>query len=64
MTEQEKLSVRQCTRARAHEYGHEWFVLDRQIAALTTKRNEARARYWREIEAVDAMGAAGIVSNH
>lgn len=49
-------ALRASARSRAHEYGAQAVILEKEAAALLTQAAEAKRRYFRELEAVDLLG--------
>lgn len=56
MTPELTLALRRSCTARAHIYGAEALILEKQAAELLTAAAAARRRYYRELAACDTLG--------
>lgn len=56
MTPELTLALRRGCAARAHIYGAEALILEKQAAELLTTAAAARRRYYRELAACDTLG--------
>lgn len=58
MTEDQRLNLQQCARQRAHLAGGQAVQIELMAARCHRAAQACRARYWRELAAVERLGSA------